>query len=45
MARLRKQREKENFATRKGKKEETRDTNEYVVKRNKQLSIMNEQDG
>ena len=25
----------------KGKKEETRDTNEYVVKRNKQLSIMN----
>ena len=29
----------------KGKKEETRDTNEYVVKRNKQLSIMNKKDG
>ena len=29
----------------KERKEETRDTNEYVVKRNKQLSIINEKDG
>ena len=29
----------------KGKKEETRDANEYVVKRNKHLSIINEKDG
>ena len=28
-----------------GKKEETSDTYEYVVKRNNQLSIMNKKDG